>query len=215
MEDLLHEEQELRLEFRRCGGQLVSERQPVDKWEWYFLMRHYGVPTRLLDWTDGCLVALYFAVANHDSRKPPDAAVYMLDPWWLNEEVFSHLQVSENERPEGVALSDWPQAQPYLPNELDSENLGPILPLAIDPSHLSRRVAAQRSRFTIFGQNRNGLINLSEKANAKIYRFRIRAATRRTIETDLRTCGISESTIFPDLEGFGRELHAIWKRRIN
>jgi hypothetical protein len=34
-------------------------------WEWYFLMQHYGAATRLLDWTQGALLALYFAVNNH------------------------------------------------------------------------------------------------------------------------------------------------------
>jgi len=28
---------------------------------------------------------------------------------------------------------------------------------------------------------------------------------------DLAMCGISESTIFPDLEGFGRELNAMFQ----
>ena len=56
------EEQDLRLEFKRRGSQLAGEGKPSDHWERYFLMEHYGVPTRLLDWSDGALVALYFAL---------------------------------------------------------------------------------------------------------------------------------------------------------
>ena len=33
-----------------------------DDWEWYFLMQHFGAPTRLLDWTEGALLGLYFSI---------------------------------------------------------------------------------------------------------------------------------------------------------
>ena len=55
---------------------ILADVKPANKWEWYFLMQHYGAPTRLLDWSDGALIGLYFAVRqNHGWH---DAAVWML-----------------------------------------------------------------------------------------------------------------------------------------
>ena len=37
------------------------------KFDWLCLMQHYGVPSRLLDWSESLLIALYFAVAVDDN----------------------------------------------------------------------------------------------------------------------------------------------------
>jgi len=91
------DENEIRQEFQIRAQQLLQGgRLPSDKWEWYFVMQHYGAPTRLLDWTDNALVALYFAL--HDptfgSYEPDtDAAVWVLNSWWLNRQLIVESKV--------------------------------------------------------------------------------------------------------------------------
>ena len=211
--EILHHDQELRLEFRRRGMQLTMGQSPANKWEWYFLMQHYGVPTRLLDWTDGALVALHFAVkfrgGRQDRQGNADAAVYILDPWWLNDRAFRKLK----DPPVGVALPDWPEVKKFLPHELNSESLRPTIPVAIDPTYVSARLAAQRSRFTIFGKVPDGLVSAAGVRGSHLFRIRIRKQAISQIQKDLARCGISESTIFPDLEGLGRELSYWWEEQ--
>lgn len=57
--------------------------------QWLFLARHSSLPTRLLDWTEGSLVALYFAIVeqealNEERGKKGNSVVWMLDPIELN-----------------------------------------------------------------------------------------------------------------------------------
>ena len=45
-----YNERTLMQEFRFRAPRYLDLR-PLNDWEWLFLMQHYGLPTRLLDWT--------------------------------------------------------------------------------------------------------------------------------------------------------------------
>src|ERR1035438_72566 len=62
---------------RRARNYLSNAPHDENRLEWLALMRHYGAPTRLLDWSRSPFVALFFAVADAQSQQP--SAVWCLD----------------------------------------------------------------------------------------------------------------------------------------
>src|SRR5262245_45005743 len=77
--------QRFRLKAPSLGIAPLPQRDHTD--QWLFLARHVGLPTRLLDWTEGLMFALWFAV--HDAKGGPrdpeeGGTVWMLDPDELN-----------------------------------------------------------------------------------------------------------------------------------
>jgi FRG domain len=173
---LLREERNLHEEFQRCGAQLYQH-DNVDDWDWYFLMQHHNAPTRLLDWSDGALMAVYFAVKNSlDATE--GGFIYVLNPWDLMshlkalpswKEIKKHWKAYRQDRiKRGSDCSEeWDEvylpgyhflkeARNWDPSKADIPEL-PLEPLVLEFPQITRRVAAQRSRFMVYGSDRNWL----------------------------------------------------------
>jgi len=200
-------ENEIRTEFKLRAFQLMSETHvPKDDREWYFLMQHYRAPTRLLDWTDGALIASYFAVKSQGRHRK--AAVWMLDPVWLNHEVLN--EIDENNYIEGILLPHWKEVEPWFPEPFE-QTLHVAYPVAIDPPHVARRVSVQRSRFTVHGKSKRGLESfVARMPKPRLVKFVVPNNVGRQMLNNLSTCGIMETSVFPDLEGLSRELETKW-----
>lgn len=75
---LLQYEREIFEDFKRKYSMFTDVR-PKNDMEFLFLAQHYGLPTRLLDWTYNPLIALYFACKSHPDK---DGVVYQGYPFY-------------------------------------------------------------------------------------------------------------------------------------
>jgi hypothetical protein len=189
---------EIRSEFILKARELLRL-PPTTDWEWYFLMQHYGLPTRLLDWTSGSLIGLHFALSANTGKT--DAAVWVLDPWALNSWSCgcSDLVLT------GGEFREQPIARKYLRRVYQRFRMAPK-PLAIVPPYNSSRITAQRGTFTVHGSSNKGLEKQFARRLAKIV---IPKAAILQLRQALRTVGVSEFTLFPDLDGLCRDIRTL------
>jgi hypothetical protein len=167
---------------------------PSSDWDWYFLMQHYGVPTRLLDFTESALAALYFAVVEGNDQTC--GCVWILHP--------SNMNAAHAHNGGDIPAYSEKSATGYLPALWDDARL-PGAPMAIDPPFNSRRLVAQRGKFVVFGETRQPLNELGSAADFLV-RIDIPGRAKRTIRRQLLAAGISESVLFPGLPGLSREI---------
>ena len=67
--------------FKEHASSLIKDRFPTKTHDWLVMMRHYHFPTRILDWTENPLIALFFALLDKNDN---DSALFMLKPYKLN-----------------------------------------------------------------------------------------------------------------------------------
>ena len=95
------------------------ETRPANDWEFLALARHHGVPTRLLDWTENPLAALFFAI---EEPTKCDSAVW----------CYTYIE----------------QGHP-LDVQVDSNPLDINRVLMYEPVHIHSRISSQASVFTV------------------------------------------------------------------
>jgi hypothetical protein len=163
-------------------------------------MQHYGVPTRLLDWSESALVGLYFAVQSTPSKD--QGCVWVLNPRAVNQflsKVGNFIPIYSDK-----------SVEPYLPALWDERSdLIPEEPVSIDPPYNSPRLAAQRGKFTVHGISTIALDKYSEIINY-LLRIDIKPNAKERLRRQLLTAGIAESVLFPGLTGLSREIRDLY-----
>lgn len=207
---LLEAEKHLLTSFRhRSLPYLVA--QPDTDMEWLFLMQHHGVPTRLLDWTENPYVALFFALssaritgrtADGTPQYEEACAVWLLNPTIWNRRALHLVTFNEGVLSAGDDLLKGynPRTDPRIMNSD---------PVAIYGVHNSRRIVAQRGVFVVFGKDIRAMETIFSEND-----YPEQALTKLIIPPDriagllgtLTSIGVTDSAIYPDLDGLAREL---------
>lgn len=190
-------EREMHRDFRLRAVEFLSA-PPSHDLTWQFLMQHHGLPTRLLDWSENHLCALYFAVADLDPAV--DGSVWALQPWTLNQLVadLRSVPLADNALLKGHLLGN-PTAM--------RRAVSAKLPLAIRPSHVSRRITAQQGVFTIHGNRVDGFSEAFRTGSEDgLVRIRIPGPAKVVLARQLRAAGVSRAALFPDLDGLAGDV---------
>jgi hypothetical protein len=113
----------------------------------------------------------------------------------------------------GLKEDMWEDA--YLPGNEErlAEVNVPRPPLVLEFPLITRRIAAQRSRFIVLGTDPGWLSEEFKKEESTIRAISIAAGSRSKMRQQLRDCGVTESVIYPDLDGLGREMRQLWEDR--
>ena len=188
--------------------------QNADGLKTLFYMQHYGIPTRLLDWTSNPFIALYFALSSAREGVdgfPEDAAVWVLDPVQWNE---TSLNIIGHGKAGPLAHSS--AVENYGPRQIFNGKLGPTgistlyeRPAAILGIANSARMFAQRGVFTVFGRDLKPMeIQFADE------KFPSTSLVKLVIPKDkispllgmLLRIGYTDSVSYPDLHGLAMEI---------
>jgi len=163
---------------------------------WVALMQHYGLPTRILDWSRSPLVAAFFATETHMTTDT-DGCVWVLVPDRFNEmEGFGRC----------IYPIDADTAQEMLLPAFKHLHHNPVLEdkiLACASTDKNLRMYSQQSCFTVH----NSLRKLEDICDEHmLYKIIIPKDKKQYFIESLRVLGITEGFIYPDLEHICRDL---------
>lgn len=195
---------------------------------WLALMQHYGVPTRLLDWTGSILVAAFFACQRvaRQADDEPNGVVWALDPVALNEKIphytsFARIPVLSTYHRDytEMASGDRSPWEPYCTvNNLVRSAFYPDADrdcvVAVAPAEIDPRMTVQQSMFTIHGLARS-MASLSDMNDTPplLQRYEVAGDRKADLREALSLLGIRVSTLFPDLEHLAVDVPRMFRKR--
>ncbi|PPD39906.1 MAG: FRG domain-containing protein [Methylobacter sp.] len=179
---------------------------PETKLAWLSIMQHYGVPTRLLDFTESPYVALYFALEAYDPHSNHDLAIFALDYKGIMDCSIGHISSKDEEFKE--TRSSVLEKQDEIFEKIVDRFSYDIIWIA-EPKQLNARLDRQAGSFLLSG-NRSlkiqDVLDSKPYENVTMYKYRINHSLYTGIFALLRKMNITSKSLYGDLDGLARSI---------
>jgi hypothetical protein len=190
---LLQTEQRLLSDFKLQALSFL-DMNPESDWEWLSLAQHYGMATRLLDWTSNPLAALWFAVEKPPTiPRPPKESMSPAVIWAFVPATGDYVNASSG-------------ASPFSGGRTR----------VFRPKHIARRIVAQSGWFTVhkYIQDKQKFIPLNRQLGymGALTKIIVPWEHFSGIRYDLDRCGVNAASMLTDIVGLCQ--HIEWSHSL-
>ncbi|MFO0968596.1 MAG: FRG domain-containing protein [Gemmataceae bacterium] len=180
---------------------------PVDTvWNWLALAQHYGLPTRLLDWTFSPFVALHFAT-EHVGHFDEEGVVWAVDFIKIKKYLPARLRKPLKEEGANVFTAE---LLGRVAGDLEAyDRLAAEQFVAFfEPPSLDQRIINQFALFSLMSSPAASLLDWLKAHDGLSKRVVIPAKLKWEVRDKLDQANVSERVLYPGLDGLSR-----WLRR--
>lgn len=168
-------------------------------WQILAMGQHYGLPTRLLDWTYSPLVAAHFATEDI-YKYDRDGAIYCMDMLEGEKDLPECLAKElESSRAQSFTMAMIERHATNL-DEFESLSKKPFF-IFYEPASQSNRMSNQYALFSMCSKKEYSIEDLIDFDNTSLYKLIIPKEVKLEIRDKLDYINISERLIYPGLDG--------------
>lgn len=176
-------------------------------WKQMIVGQHYGLPTRLLDWTYSPLVALHFAMSESDCNQlsKHDCVLWRMDMTDVNRSLPEKYKEALRIKDSSVFSVDTLTRVVNRLDEYDAD-MGSEALVNIEPPSVDVRIVNQYSFFSIIPSQMTDIEDFFERKTEQTVRYVISRSIRWDVRDLLDQYNVNERIIYPGLDGLSKLL---------